>query len=154
MLLNKEKCHPLYQLQVDIFSERGAQMRLSQQMKHLEIIYPHDNLSTQMCMDCICDLKMSYKFFMQIKKAQVKLKSILVNLTTTDNAAVSKKSTNPESVQSSTATKHASQSTQEHESQSKPGSMHFISCVLLKLIILMLYFFCLLYYTILLNSVA
>ncbi|XP_034934267.1 uncharacterized protein [Chelonus insularis] len=61
---------------VDIFSEKGIQMRLSQQMKHLENIEEHDNLSTQMCMDCICDLKMSYKFFMQIKKAQVKLKSI------------------------------------------------------------------------------
>ncbi|XP_014474425.1 PREDICTED: uncharacterized protein LOC106744289 isoform X2 [Dinoponera quadriceps] len=93
---------------VDIFSERGNQMRLSQQMRHLEVIYPYDNLSTQMCMDCICDLKMSYKFFMQIKKAQVKLKSILVNLTTTiDNAAMSKKPVidDPEPTQPSTATK-------------------------------------------------
>ncbi|XP_032664985.1 uncharacterized protein LOC116841310 [Odontomachus brunneus] len=76
---------------VDIFSERGTQMRLNQQMRHLEIIYPHDNLSTQMCMDCICDLKMSYKFFLQIKKAQVKLKSIFSNLITSENAATSKK---------------------------------------------------------------
>lgn len=52
-------------------------MRLNQQMKHLEEIDEHDGLSTQMCMDCICDLKMSYKFFMQIKKAQVKLKSLV-----------------------------------------------------------------------------
>ncbi|KAF7385310.1 hypothetical protein HZH68_013740 [Vespula germanica] len=68
---------------VDIFSEKGIQMRLSQQIKHLEEINPHDSLSTQMCMDCICDLKMSYKFFMQIKKAEVKLKSIHVTLTDT-----------------------------------------------------------------------
>ncbi|XP_043278452.1 uncharacterized protein [Venturia canescens] len=61
---------------VDIFSEKGIQMRLQQQMKHLKEIKTHDNLSTQMCMDCICDLKMSYKFFMQIKKAQVKLQSL------------------------------------------------------------------------------
>ena len=47
---------------VDIFSEKGNQMRLSQQIKHLEEINPYDSLSTQMCMDCICDLKMSYKF--------------------------------------------------------------------------------------------
>lgn len=68
---------------VDIFSEKGIQMRLSQQIKHLEEINPHDSLSTQMCMDCICDLKMSYKFFMQIKKAEVKLKSIHITLTDT-----------------------------------------------------------------------
>ncbi|XP_046833062.1 uncharacterized protein LOC124430477 [Vespa crabro] len=68
---------------VDIFSEKGIQMRLSQQIQHLEEINPHDSLSTQMCMDCICDLKMSYKFFMQIKKAEVKLKSIHVTLTDT-----------------------------------------------------------------------
>ncbi|XP_070151270.1 uncharacterized protein [Polyergus mexicanus] len=66
---------------VDIFSEKGIKLRLSQQIKHLEV-NPYDSLSTQMCMDCICDLKMSYKFFMQIKKAEVKLKSIHVNLTT------------------------------------------------------------------------
>lgn len=66
---------------VDIFSEKGIQMRLSQQIRHLEEIHPYDSLSTQMCMDCICDLKMSYKFFMQIKKAEVKLKSIHVTLT-------------------------------------------------------------------------
>ncbi|XP_076752979.1 uncharacterized protein LOC143424656 isoform X1 [Xylocopa sonorina] len=68
---------------VDIFSEKGNQMRLSQQIKHLEEINPYDSLSTQMCMDCICDLKMSYKFFMQIKKAEVKLKSIHITLTET-----------------------------------------------------------------------
>lgn len=68
---------------VDIFSEKGIQMRLSQQIKHLEEINSYDSLSTQMCMDCICDLKMSYKFFMQIKKAEVKLKSIHVTLTDT-----------------------------------------------------------------------
>ncbi|XP_031830743.1 uncharacterized protein LOC116426224 [Nomia melanderi] len=68
---------------VDIFSEKGIQMRLSQQLKHLEEINPYDSLSTQMCMDCICDLKMSYKFFMQIKKAEVKLKSIHISLTDT-----------------------------------------------------------------------
>ncbi|KAG7199583.1 hypothetical protein KM043_014189 [Ampulex compressa] len=68
---------------VDIFSEKGIQMRLSQQIKHLEEINPYDSLSTQMCMDCICDLKMSYKFFMQIKKAEVKLKSIHIALTDT-----------------------------------------------------------------------
>ncbi|KOC63961.1 Zinc finger protein 497 [Habropoda laboriosa] len=68
---------------VDIFSEKGNQMRLSQQIKHLEDINPYDSLSTQMCMDCICDLKMSYKFFMQIKKAEVKLKSIHITLTDT-----------------------------------------------------------------------
>lgn len=68
---------------VDIFSEKGNQMRLSQQIKHLEEINPYDSLSTQMCMDCICDLKMSYKFFMQIKKAEVKLKSIHITLTDT-----------------------------------------------------------------------
>ncbi|XP_076163467.1 uncharacterized protein LOC143144698 [Ptiloglossa arizonensis] len=68
---------------VDIFSEKGIQMRLSQQIKHLEEINPYDSLSTQMCMDCICDLKMSYKFFMQIKKAEVKLKSIHITLTDT-----------------------------------------------------------------------
>ncbi|XP_025163414.1 uncharacterized protein LOC105188143 isoform X2 [Harpegnathos saltator] len=82
---------------VDIFSERGTQMRLSQQMRHLEIIYPCDNLSTQMCMDCICDLKMSYKFFMQIKKAQIKLKSIANQIT--DSAVVSKKPIDPELIQ-------------------------------------------------------
>lgn len=60
---------------VNIFSDKGVQMRLNQQMKHLEDINP-DSLTTQMCMDCICDLKMSYKFFMQIKKAEVKLKTI------------------------------------------------------------------------------
>lgn len=69
---------------MDIFSEKGIKLRLSQQIKHLEV-NPYDNLSTQMCMDCICDLRMSYKFFMQIKKAEIKLKSIHVNLTT-DNA--------------------------------------------------------------------
>ncbi|KAK0181788.1 hypothetical protein PV327_004038 [Microctonus hyperodae] len=67
---------------IDIFSDRGIQMRLNQQMKHLENINQHDSLSTQMCMDCICDLKMSYKFFMQIKKAEVKLKSIHTSLST------------------------------------------------------------------------
>lgn len=61
-------------------------MRLNQQIRHLEVIHPHDSLSTQMCMDCICDLKMSYKFFMQIKKAEVKLKSIHVNLTSDSTA--------------------------------------------------------------------
>jgi len=70
---------------VDIFSEKGIKLRLSQQIKHLEVNPYTDNLSTQMCMDCICDLKMSYKFFMQIKKAEIKLKSIHVNLST-DNA--------------------------------------------------------------------
>ncbi|XP_012272964.1 uncharacterized protein LOC105695715 [Orussus abietinus] len=65
---------------VDIFSERGLQMRLEQQMRHLEEINQDDSLSTQMCMDCICDLKMSYKFFMQIKKAEIKLRSICVTL--------------------------------------------------------------------------
>lgn len=121
-------------------------MRLSQQMKHLEIINPYDNLSTQMCMDCICDLKMSYKFFMQIKKAQIKLKSILVNLMSTDNAAVSKKSAESESVQPSTATK-------EHELQSKLGNMHILYQVyyLIKLIFLIFifyffYFCCFIFY--------
>ncbi|XP_012262077.2 uncharacterized protein LOC105689562 [Athalia rosae] len=65
---------------VDIFSDKGIQMRLNQQMKHLEEINQHGSLSTQMCMDCICDLKMSYKFFMQIKKAEFKLKSIYNSL--------------------------------------------------------------------------
>ncbi|XP_015180595.1 PREDICTED: uncharacterized protein LOC107068571 [Polistes dominula] len=68
---------------VDIFSEKGIQMRLSQQIKHLEEINSQDSLSTQMCMDCICDLKMSYKFYMQIKKAEIKLKSLYVTLTDT-----------------------------------------------------------------------
>lgn len=67
-----------------IFSEDGIKLRLSQQIKHLNV-NPYESLSTQMCMDCIFDLRMSYKFFMQIKKAEVKLKSIHVNLTT-DNA--------------------------------------------------------------------
>lgn len=77
---------------VDIFGEKGIQMRLSQQIKHLEEINPYDSLSTQMCMDCICDLKMSYKFFMQIKKAEVKLKSIHITLTdaATKNMEVNK----------------------------------------------------------------
>ncbi|XP_078040238.1 uncharacterized protein LOC144471751 [Augochlora pura] len=77
---------------VDIFSEKGIQMRLSQQLKHLEEINPYDSLSTQMCMDCICDLKMSYKFFMQIKKAEVKLKSIHNSLadTAAKNAEINK----------------------------------------------------------------
>lgn len=66
---------------VDIFSEKGIKLRLSQQIKHLEV-NPYDSPCTQMCMDCICDLRMSYKFFMQIKKAEIKLKSIQVNLTT------------------------------------------------------------------------
>lgn len=61
---------------VNIFSEKGIQMRLGQQIEHLEDICERDSLSTQMCMDCICDMKMSYKFFMQIKKAEMKLKSI------------------------------------------------------------------------------
>ncbi|KAK0162464.1 hypothetical protein PV327_006239 [Microctonus hyperodae] len=61
---------------IDIFSDRGIQMRLNQMMKHLENINQHDSLSTQMCMDCICHLKMSYKFFMQIKTAEEELKSI------------------------------------------------------------------------------
>ncbi|KAH0540186.1 uncharacterized protein LOC123258869 [Cotesia glomerata] len=65
---------------VDIFGERGIQMRLNQQMKHLEHIDENDSLPTQICMDCICDLKMSYKFFMQIKKAEVKLRSIFMSL--------------------------------------------------------------------------
>ncbi|XP_008549563.1 uncharacterized protein LOC103572648 isoform X1 [Microplitis demolitor] len=65
---------------VDIFGEKGIQMRLNQQMRHLEHISKDDSLSTQICMDCICDLKMSYKFFMQIKKAEVKLKSIRASL--------------------------------------------------------------------------
>ena len=65
---------------VDIFSEKGIQMKLDQQIKHLEDIKEHDSLSTLMCMDCICDLKMSYTFFMQIKKAEEKLKSIQSNL--------------------------------------------------------------------------
>ncbi|XP_046490359.1 uncharacterized protein [Neodiprion pinetum] len=65
---------------VDIFSDKGMQMRLNQQMKHLEDIDQNDSLSTQMCMDCICDLKMSYKFFMQIKKAEFKLKSMYTAL--------------------------------------------------------------------------
>ena len=65
---------------VDIFSEKGVQMRLSQQIQHLEDINEHESLSTQMCMDCICDMKMSYKFFMQIKKAEMKLKSICNSL--------------------------------------------------------------------------
>lgn len=66
---------------VDIFGEKGVQMRLGQQMKHLEEIEQHNSLSTQMCMDCICDLKMSYKFFMQIKKAEVKLRSLHQSMT-------------------------------------------------------------------------
>ncbi|OXU31167.1 hypothetical protein TSAR_006479 [Trichomalopsis sarcophagae] len=61
---------------INIFSVKGKQMRLAQQIQHLEDINEHDSLSTQMCMDCICDLRMSYKFFMQIKKAEIKLKSI------------------------------------------------------------------------------
>lgn len=65
---------------VDIFSDKGMQMRLNQQMKHLEEISHRESLSTQMCMDCICDLKMSYKFFMQIKKAEFKLRSIYTAL--------------------------------------------------------------------------
>ncbi|XP_076247509.1 uncharacterized protein LOC143187292 isoform X2 [Calliopsis andreniformis] len=76
---------------VDIFSEKGIQMRLSQQIKHLEEINPYDSLSTQMCMDCICDLKMSYKFFMQIKKAEVKLKSIHVTLVDAAAKSIEKK---------------------------------------------------------------
>ncbi|XP_058789998.1 uncharacterized protein LOC131663550 [Phymastichus coffea] len=68
---------------VDIFSEKGVQMRLEQQMQHLENIDKDDSLSTQMCMDCICDLKMSYKFFMQIKKAELKLKTISQSLNDT-----------------------------------------------------------------------
>lgn len=76
---------------VDIFSEKGIKLRLSQQIKHLEV-NPYDSLSTQMCMDCICDLKISYKFFMQIKKAEMKLKSIHVNLT--DNVAKKAESIN------------------------------------------------------------
>lgn len=104
-------------MQVDIFSERGIQMRLSQQMQHLEIIHPYDSLSTQMCMDCICDLKMSYKFFMQIKKAQMKLKSIHVNLMTIDNAAKMRKSIN-EPDQSST--------TREEKREPSLGNIYFI----------------------------
>ena len=73
---------------VDIFSEKGMQMRLLQQMKHLEDINEHDSLSNQMCMDCICDLKMSYKFFMQIKKAHVKLKSISSSLVSTPDTTI------------------------------------------------------------------
>lgn len=73
---------------VDIFSEKGMQMRLNQQMKHLEEIKEQDGLSTQMCMDCICDLKMSYKFFMQIKKAQVKLQSLSYLLLGNTSSAV------------------------------------------------------------------
>lgn len=61
---------------VNIFSQKGTQMRLAQQIRHLEDINEYDSLSTQMCMDCICDMRMSYKFFMQIKKAEIKLKSI------------------------------------------------------------------------------
>ncbi|KAF7998234.1 hypothetical protein HCN44_009632 [Aphidius gifuensis] len=66
---------------IDIFSEKGMQMRLDQQMKHLENINIDDSLTTKMCMDCICDLKMSYKFFLQIKKAEIKLISISNDLT-------------------------------------------------------------------------
>ncbi|XP_033220556.1 uncharacterized protein LOC117175085 [Belonocnema kinseyi] len=70
----------------DIFSEKGIQMKLSQQIRHLENIKETDSLSTQMCMDCICDLKMSYTFFMQIKKAENKLKSIQAKLLETAKA--------------------------------------------------------------------
>ncbi|XP_015431331.1 PREDICTED: uncharacterized protein LOC107187695 [Dufourea novaeangliae] len=84
---------------VDIFSEKGIQMRLSQQIKHLEEINPYDSLSTQMCMDCICDLKMSYKFFMQIKKAEVKLKSIHISLTDTATKNTEIKSTETRSIE-------------------------------------------------------
>ena len=72
----------------DIFSEKGIQMKLNQQIKHLENIKETDPLSTQMCMDCICDLKMSYTFFMQIKKAESKLKSIQVKLIETTKANI------------------------------------------------------------------
>lgn len=55
------------------------EMRLSQQIKHLYQIN-RNSLSTQMCIDCIYDLKMSYKFFTQIKKAERKLAFIYNNL--------------------------------------------------------------------------
>ncbi|KAJ8673595.1 hypothetical protein QAD02_004857 [Eretmocerus hayati] len=61
---------------VDIFSERGVQMKLRQQVEHLEDIDQDNSLSTKICMDCICDLKMSYNFFIQLKKAETKLQSI------------------------------------------------------------------------------
>ena len=71
---------------VDIFSDRGIQMRLNQQLQHLEI-NKDDALTTKLCMDCICDLKSSYKFFMQIKKAEVKLKSISNSLVNSKSAS-------------------------------------------------------------------
>lgn len=55
------------------------EMRLNQQIKHLYEIN-RGSLSTQMCIDCIYDLKMSYKFFTQIKRAEKKLASIHSNL--------------------------------------------------------------------------
>lgn len=60
----------------DIFSEKGVKKRLNQQIQHLQVIDENDVLSTKMCMDCICDLKMSYHFFLQIQKAQTKLQSV------------------------------------------------------------------------------
>ncbi|XP_071577446.1 uncharacterized protein [Temnothorax nylanderi] len=122
---------------VDIFSEKGIKLRLSQQIKHLEV-NPYDSLSTQMCMDCICDLRMSYKFFMQIKKAEIKLKSIHVNLTT-DNATkkvtlIDESSTIKEEMQSSyietkqeyqlssTIQQNLSSLSSKQENQTTPGN--------------------------------
>lgn len=123
--------------QVDIFSERGSQMRLNQQMQHLETIHPHDSLSTQMCMDCICDLKMSYKFFMQIKKAHVKLKSIHSNLMATNKMAQVKKSV-IEPFQISAI---------KEKQNLHAGSMHFISNFYQFLIISIVTLFFIYYYT-------
>lgn len=61
---------------VDIFSLKGKEMRLERMMQHLEEIDELASFSTFLCMDCIYELKASYKFFLQIKKAQMKLKSI------------------------------------------------------------------------------
>ncbi|XP_017885673.1 uncharacterized protein LOC108628345 [Ceratina calcarata] len=119
---------------VDIFSEKGNQMRLSQQIKHLEEINPYDSLSTQMCMDCICDLKMSYKFFMQIKKAEVKLKSIHFTLadTATRTVAASKvQATGSTEKQTETIVIHddiSPSTSKESEKPTAPSSYVSTSC--------------------------
>ncbi|XP_014219131.1 uncharacterized protein LOC106647318 [Copidosoma floridanum] len=65
---------------IDFFSAKGNQMRLLQQIQHLEDINKDTSLSTQICMECICEIRASYKLFMQIKKAEMKLQSIYDSL--------------------------------------------------------------------------
>lgn len=61
---------------IDIYGEKGTQMKLHQKIEHLQKISQNDCLPTKLCMDCICDLRVSHSFFVQLNQAEQKLSSM------------------------------------------------------------------------------